>query len=180
MPLPTPVPRLFLLLAAWPCLAAAPPGALTPGTMLDGMGQTVIDATHTAFCLINPVIVGSPGSQSFATLGPANTVFQQQSAGGSVLLSFPGLAEGEQVINGGGSEVGYSYYSQGMALLSFTSATTGTIAFPGAGNTIENGGITPAFNDFATSFDSANGRLFVSFGIEMGPCAVVFRGAFQA
>jgi hypothetical protein len=169
----------LLLLAVLPARAAPPPGALVPGTLDDGTGEAVIDATHTAFCMINPSIGGTEGAQTFFTLGPSDTVFQQNQSSGPVVVTFPGLAEGELIVQNGQTQASYYYFSRGTAILSFVTATTGTIAFIGSGNTLPNPNINPTFNSYATSFNASNNRLYVSFGIIMGPCSVAFRGAFQ-
>jgi hypothetical protein len=161
-------------------LAAAPMGVVLPGTMVDALSHVVIDATHTAYCMVNPTILGNSGQQTFATLGPNATLFHQNTNTGPVIVNFQGLAEGELITSGTSTYVGYNYYGSGPAVLSFASATTGIIVFLGAGNTIANKTYAPIFNSFATSFDGATGRLFVSFGIVMGPCAVPFRAAFQS
>jgi hypothetical protein len=172
--------KLFaILLAALPARAAAPPGVPVPGTLDDGIGEAAIDAQHTAYCMINPSIGGTAGAQQFVTLGPTATVFQQNQANGPVMVTFPGLAEGEQIVQNGQTQATYTYFSQGTAILSFVTATTGSIAFIGSGNTLPNPNISPTFNSYATSFNASNNRLYVSFGIAMGPCAVAFRGAFQ-
>jgi hypothetical protein len=154
--------KLFCVVC-WLALAPAgqagaqiPLGLLAPGTVLDATGTAVQNAGETAYCMINPSIAGQSGSQSFVTLGPAATGFQQNKTGSPVILTFPGLAEGELLTGNGQTEAAYTYFS------------------------LPNKAIKPTFSGYAASYNAATGRLYVSFGIRLGPCSVPFRGAFQA
>jgi hypothetical protein len=177
-----------LCVVCWLALAPAgqaeaqiPLGLLAPGTVLDATGTTVQGAGETAYCMINPSIAGQSGSQSFVTLGPAATGFQQNKTGSPVILTFPGLAQGELITSNGQTEAAYTYFSQGTAVLVFsTGSSSGTITFLGSGNSLPNKTIKPTFSGYAASYNAATGRLYVSFGIRLGPCSVPFRGAFQA
>jgi len=168
-----PVLLLSVLLPDSAVAGSLPLGTMVAGTVSDATISVVQTGGSYATCGVN---IGLAGGQVI-DYGPSLGYWQQNIAGGPVVLSFPSL--GRALTNAQG-QTAWSYYSAGTGVLKFTGAGSGVVLFPSPANWVSGTGLSVSFTGFATTYNVSAATLQVQMTLKLGDCTLPFNAIYQS
>jgi len=173
--------RALALLVAGVVAGGAGPGPLgatLPGTVKSLSVVAPKTGLPANLCAINATL--NAAATGVTLLGPATALYRRDVADGPVTLTLPPVIYGSLTGSSSAPVATVLFGGVGAVRLTFKSAKSGTIAFLPGGVTMPDAAINPLFSSYTAIWNGTLNRMFVSFDLRMGKCAVPLVGVFQS